>query len=465
MRAAGPIRGVAVVALYVASWTLAPPAGALSIEEAFALAARADPGLRAAREAARARHEGLPLAVSAWLPTVEFNARYTRNRIEYPSAVFSESRNRTTGLVWTQNLYKGGGSSAALRRARAAVAQGHAQVEATEQAVFLRVAVAYLDMLSAGHTVRLRADALAAFDERIRDTAAQFGVGDRTRADVAQAEAEREAALAEAATARAEFDIQRALLESLVGEPPGALEAEGEPPGLPETLEAAREAARRDRPAVRAAAQALRVAEHGVRIVAAEAMPSLDLRGSYNRHDGVIETSVPFPIPAPKADTSLNVVLALPLYRAGATKARLREARRAVEQRRGELAAAERDAAQGAERSWRRLESARRRFAALEASASASRAALSGIRREAEIGERTTREVLDAERALVERQIQALAAKRDAIVEAWELLEAVGALTARRLGIDGLPDLAREARDAISEISEFAPIVPLFDGE
>ena len=81
------MRGIAALAMCVASWGPAPPAGALSIEEALALAARADPGLRAAREAARARHESLPLAVSAWLPTVEFNARYARNRTEYPSAV------------------------------------------------------------------------------------------------------------------------------------------------------------------------------------------------------------------------------------------------------------------------------------------------------------------------------------------------------------------------------------------
>ena len=470
MTTARPNPGVVAIAAFMALWGLAAPAGALSIDEAFDRAARADPGLRAAREAARGRHESLPLALSAWLPTFEFNARYSRGDTRYRAGdgvVVSERQQGTAGLVWTQNLYRGGERSAALRQARAEVAQGHAAVEETEQAVFLRVAVAYLDMLAAGHTVRLRADALAAFDERIRDTTAQFEVGDRTRADVAQAEAEREAALAAAASARAEFDIQRALLASLMGSPPGALEAVGEPAGLPETLEAAREAALRDPPVVRAAAHALRAAEHAARRAAAAALPSIDLQGVYERHIGAIRLdgggalSLPT-LPVPLSDARLDVVLALPLYQAGAAGARLREARRTVERRRSELAAAERDAAQRAERAWRGLESARRRFSALEAAASASGVALAGIRREAEIGERSTREVLDAERALVERNIQALAARRDAIVEAYGLLDAVGALTARRLGVVGLPDLDREASDAIYKA---APVLPLFEGE
>ena len=58
------------------------------------------------------------------------------------------------------------------------------------------------------------------------------------------------------------------------------------------------------------------------------------------------------------------------------------------------------------------------------------------------------REVLDAERILVSYQVRALDAERDAVVEACTLLEVVGALTARALGIEGLADLDREAEEA-----------------
>ena len=449
----GPRRGAGAL-LCVLALSAAAPAGALTLEEALAEAALANPTLRAAREQARAGHEGLAIARSEWLPTIDLNASWFRNRAEFANSFFDSSgERRSAGLTWTQNLYRGGASTAALRLAEANVARGHAQVEDTEQSVFLQVATAYLDVLRAGHTVRLRRESLAAFDERVRDAAAQFRVGDRTQADVSQAEAERDLALAEVAAAEADLDVQRALFRTLVGGPPDGLEAAREPSGLPESLDAAQEAARRDRPAARAAQLAVRSAELAVRSVAAEAGPRVDLRAGYTREKADSAFS-------PTSDANVNLQLAMPLYRAGATGARLREARRTLAQRRDQLAAAENDAAHRAASAWRGLESARERHAALEAAAAASRAALRAIRREAEIGERTTREVLDAERRLVEQRIRVLSARRDAIVEAYRLMEAVGALTARRLGIAGLPDLAREAGEAEWNLY---PSVPLLD--
>ena len=81
------------------------------------------------------------------------------------------------------------------------------------------------------------------------------------------------------------------------------------------------------------------------------------------------------------------------------------------------------------------------------AAVEASEEALDGIRREAELGGRTTREVLDAERQLVLSRIRALSAERDIVINAYRLLSAVGRLTARRLEIGGVPDLVSEATD------------------
>ena len=103
---------------------------------------------------------------------------------------------------------------------------------------------------------------------------------------------------------------------------------------------------------------------------------------------------------------------------------------------------------QRATSAWRNLNAARQRRAALRTAIEAAQVALTGIQREAAIGERTTREVLDAERNLVSYRVRELSAERDAVVEAYALLEATGALTARGLGIADLPDLDREAREA-----------------
>ncbi len=464
------------VAALAASSVVAASARAITIEEALAEAARSNPNVRAARDAARSGHESVPLALSAWLPTIRLNASASGTRlgnttkqtaprfvplpvidaagrpipnrfVPFSAPGFETasdgSDRESMELVYTQNLFNSGRDGAELRRAMESVRQGHASVEDTEQIVLLRAATAYLDVLRAGRTVRLREASLVSFEARSRETRAQFRVGDRTQADVAQADAEREIAAADVASAKADLQVQRALFEALVGMPADDLEAAGEPANLPETLNAALDAARTERPAVRAAVHAERAAAHAVRAAKGGLGPRVDLRASVTRTVG--HGSPGF---LNSTDQSIGVQLSMPLYQSGSGGARLRQARHVLAQRQDQRAAAQREAAQRAASAWRELNAARQRRAALATAVEAARVALAGIRREAAVGERTTREVLDAERSLVLYQVRELTAARDAVVQAYTLLEATGALTARGLGVRDLPDLGREARDA-----------------
>lgn len=419
-------------------------AGALTLEAALAEAARTNPALKASREAARSRHEGVPLALSAWLPTIQAGGSLTRNDRHSRLAADGRQDTRSWDLSYNQNLYSGGADTAALRRAEAEVARSHAGVEDAEQGVFLRVAAAYFDVIRAGRAVVLRETSLDAFQARVGETEAQFRVGDRTRADLAQARAEQEIAVADLAVARADLEIRRRQFEQLVGIAPGELDSAEEPAGLPDTLETARRIAVKDHPSVRMAIRALEAAEHAVSAVSGDLKPSLDLTGriTRRRQDGdgfgglADETR----------DASVMLRATVPLFQAGAGGARLRQAMRIRAQHRNDLVAAQREAAQRATAAWHELHAARERRRALHAAVDASRVALDGIRREAAVGERTTREILDSERALVSRQVEALSAERDVVVRAYTLLSAVGALTVRRLGLEGVPDLEREAR-------------------
>ena len=462
--------------LVFAAVLAAVPARALTIEETLVEAARSNPNVQAARAAARSRHESVPLALSAWFPTIQLTAGASGTRIGTAArqgaptsfgrlpvidttterfipdraALFplpgletgsDGSDRQSLELAYTHNLFRSGRDTAGLRQAEEGVRQSHAVVEDTEQAVLLRAATAYLDVLRAERTVRLREAALSSFQRQARETRAQFRVGDRTRADVAQADAEREIAAADMASAKADLEVQQALFETLVGLPAVGLEPANEPAGLPETLDAALDAARNRHPSVRAAVYAERAAAHAVRAAKGDIGPSVDLRATVARTvghgtDGFLNST----------DQSLGVQLRIPLYQAGSVGTRVRQAGHALAQRRDQRAAAQRDAAQRAASAWHGMLAARQRRAALATAVEAARVALAGIRRETAIGERSTREVLDAERSLVLYQVRALTAERDALVQAYSLLDATGALTPRELGIRDLPDLEREAQ-------------------
>ena len=494
----------------------AGPAPALTIGEAFRETARSNPTLHAAREAARAQHEGVPLALSAWMPTLNASWRQTEthsrqdlrctvndiNFQAFQNCGPSQSRaDRTTlELSLTQNLYRGGQDAARLRQADAEVLRNHASLRDVEQTVFLQVATAYLDLIRAERVVTLRKASLASFEARYRDTKSQYDIGDRTQADLAQSEAEKQIAAADVISAQATLNSLRARFEELVGRAPGAMTTPPEPTGLPPTLEEAQRRAQHELPAVRAARHALTAAGHAEDAASGQLGPTLDLTGSIQQYDSFSQSNtddftIRPQIPSitidtkdlPKPPASRNPVggfdnpdhvhtlpvslpsvtrdigrstdidgntrqvslrLNVPIYLGGRVGAQLRQAQHLEEQTRGRLVAAKRQAIQSATAAWQELHAARYRKQATAAAVDASKVALDGIVREAAIGERTTREVLDAERAYVSRQVQARGAERDVIVQAYTLLRATGRLTAEHLAIGGLPDLEAEAEAA-----------------
>ena len=346
-----------------------PPAGAMTMQEALSAALRTNPSMNAARQAVRTTHEGVPLALSAWLPTVRvgISNEVIRDKTVNGSRR-GDSRQRRLELTYRQNLYRSGHSTATLRQAVQNVHRDHAAIEDEERSLLLRVATTYLDVLHIGRVVRLREASMAAFEERLRESERQFNVGDRTRADLAQAVAEKQNAAADVASAKADLEVQRSRFAMLVGTVPDELEAAGIPDGLPTTLEAARRAAREEHPLVYAAEHAVRAAEHAVRAASAELGPRVDLLGTLSRttfhgtpwYHGTAWTGTPFLLPD-STDLVVELHLTLPLYQAGGAGARLRQAILTRGQRRNEWLAVRRDAEQQVTDAWASLVSDRQR--------------------------------------------------------------------------------------------------------
>jgi outer membrane protein TolC len=81
----------------------------------------------------------------------------------------------------------------------------------------------------------------------------------------------------------------------------------------------------------------------------------------------------------------------------------------------------------------------------------ANEIALEGVRQENAVGARTILDILDAEQELLDSQVGLVGAQRDALVAGFAVLNAIGRLTARDLGLpvdyyDPLDDY-RDVRD------------------
>jgi outer membrane protein TolC len=199
---------------------------------------------------------------------------------------------------------------------------------------------------------------------------------------------------------------------------------------VPKSLEEALKVAERVNPEILAASFTAQAAQENVKVVTGELLPTVQLEAFYRlRHDQspTITTS---------EETGVLGTLSMPLYEAGNIYSQVRQAKQVASQRRIEIIEAGRAVRENVVRAWNNFVAAGETIVSLKAQVAANKLALEGVRQEALVGTRTTLDVLDAERELVNSQISLVTAERDRVVVAYQLVAATGQMTARALGLD-----------------------------
>ncbi len=431
----GLLAGAAALALSSAP----EPARAETIEEALATAYQSNPSLQAERAAVRVQDEGVAQALSGWRPTVTLNGNVGEQVQEVDSKAFGLSTHRSSeptprgaSLTVTQNIYKGGGIAAQTRQSEFLVLVERSRLQLTEQTVLVNAATAYMDVLRDQAVLDLNVNNEQVLARQLEATRDQFQAGTVTRTDVAQSEAALSQAKAGREAAQNQLQISRANYRNVVGELPGALVDPHEPDGLPSSRDDVLSLAQRQNPNVLVADYVERAAQAGVDVAFSGLLPTLQLQGVLSKQTE--QSSV-------ADDTGLGVVRALltvPLYTGGLADSQTRQAKELVGQRRLELEQAQRQAVQDATTAWESLQSARAQLASFQDQVTANNIAFEGVQQEERAGLRTVLDVLNAQQALLQSQVNVVTSHHDAIVAAYQVLNTTGRLTAqdRRLPVE-----------------------------
>lgn len=133
--------------------------------------------------------------------------------------------------------------------------------------------------------------------------------------------------------------------------------------------------------------------------------------------------------------TSVTGNVTIPLYQGGATYSRIRQAKQTNSQNRIQIAETERSVREGAINAYEGLKSARATIQSSEQQVRANEIAFNGVKQEAQVGSRTTLDVLNAEQELLDARVTLVRARRDEKVAAYALLSSVGRLTAQELAL------------------------------
>lgn len=419
---------------------LAAPAHAETLADAIALAYQTNPTLQGQRASQRALDESVVQARTGLRPTVSLSAdaSWADRDVGNSGAGTSTSRSSGAGLSLSQPLYTGGRVSSDISAAQADVMTGREGLRSVEAQVLQAVITAYVDVRRDQERLRISTENVAVLQRQLDEARARFEVGEITRTDVAQAEARLAAARASYASSQAQLAISRASYAAVVGQNPGDLAAEPSLEGLlPTSVDEAFTAAEEGNPQVLAAEYSERASAARLAAARAERRPTVSASGSigYDASNAAF-TGTGGQFENYQQSVGGSVTVRVPIFTGGLINSAVRAAGERNKADQLAIEEARRDALRSVSQAWNSLVGARANLTANEEQVRASRIAFEGVRQEAQVGLRTTLDVLNAEQELRNAELALVNARRDQYVASALLLSAMGKLEARYLTPD-----------------------------
>lgn len=387
-----------------------------------------NPTLNAERAGQRATDELVPRALSGWRPTVSVNASLNHDGLTRGSKSTVEDYGQLA-ITLRQPLFNGFKTVEGTRAAEARVEQGRQNLLQTEQNVLFNVVQAYMNVYAGRQLVELQKQNVAVLQGQLRAANERFNVGEITRTDVAQARASLAQAQANLSNAQGTLagDVARYL--QIVGNEPGKL-SYPKIVRLPKSLQAALAIAGEKNPLILANAFVEVAAQHDVAVARGDLLPSAFLEAQ-----AFVTQNTQNNLPS-REGASISANLSIPLYEAGEVYARIRQAKQIASQRRIQVVEVARQVRQAVAAAWNAYVALGDIIKAAKSQVSAAQLALEGVQQEYQAGTRTTLDVLNAQAAVVAARTALVNAEKNRVIAAYQLLGAIGELTAADLGLN-----------------------------
>jgi outer membrane protein len=440
----------AVLAVLTAGALSASPALAETIESALVKAYQNNPQLNAQRAAVRAVDEGVPQALSGYRPKVAVTSTVGEQYIEavtrtvsgipqpngapaINATTYTGSSSTTTpwsyGATATQNLYNGNQTANRTRAAEGQVSSAREGLRVLEQSVLLTAATSYMDVLRDTAALEVQRSNVRVLQETLKQTNDRFQVGEVTRTDVAQAEAQLAAGQSSMLAAESTLTTSKANYRQVIGVEPVNL-APGSPVDRfsPPTLNGAIERGLVENPNITAAMYGVDVAYLQVKINEGALYPTFNVQAAANQSSYVLNGVTPWAWTA-----SITGTLTVPIYQGGQEYSLIRQSKESLQQQRLNLDLVRTQTRQQVVQAWGQNEAAKAQVKAAQSQVYSSEVALNGVREEARVGQRTTLDVLNAQQALVNARITLVTAQHDRVVASYNVLAASGRLSPQTL--------------------------------
>lgn len=435
MRGVKVFTGAAAAVLLLAGMGQTP-ALADTIEQALVRAYQNNPQLNAQRASVRSTDENVPQALSGYRPRVAVTGsagyQYTDTlstsggtpTVIVRTGIHGANSPRSIGTTVSQTLFNGQQTANRTRAAESQVSGAREALRVLEQTVLLSAATIYMDYLRDSAIVEVQKSNVRVLEQTLKQTKDRFSVGEVTRTDVAQSEAQLAAGKTQLLTAEANLNTTRSNYRRIIGNEPGNL-APGSPVDrfLPGTLPSAVDLGLTQNPNVTAAMFGIDVSYLQVRVNEGALLPTVTLQASVQQsYEQTMTIQRSF-------GASVIGQLSVPVYQGGGEYALIRQSKETLAQQRLNLEQVRDQTRANVVTAWGQLVAGKAQVQSAQSQVSASEIALNGVREEAKAGQRTTLDVLNAQQALVNARVALVTAQHDRVVASYSVLDKVGRLS------------------------------------
>ncbi len=428
-----------VLAVTVAISSMAAGGGVAQAEnllDVYRLALDSDPQVKAAEASWQAVQETRQQSRALFYPKISLDGNATRNRQEvtgsssalFPSDSTFYFTNKSLGLNLNQPLYHHD-YYVQLRQTDARIRQAEAEYHAAQQELLLRVSERYFEVLAETDTLGFAQAEKQAIARQLEQTRQRFDVGLVAITDVHEAQARFDLASSQEIEAQTRLASSREALREITAILPATLSglADTAVPLTspePQNVEAWVDATRNQNFQIIAAQAATEVASHNIEAQRAGHYPTFDavLSHGYGSSGGAFGNRETL-------DSAIGLQLSVPLYSGGAVNSRMREAQHRLTQSKEVLEQQQRTAVRQTRDSYMNVLASISRTSALRQATVSSKSALDATQAGAEVGTRTTVDVLNAQRDVYRAQRDLSRARYDYVLNMVRLKQAAGMLS------------------------------------
>ena len=391
-----------------------------------------NPKLNAERASMRASREEKRESVSEFLPSITISGYISDQDNTKTDGNDSNFEPEEKSMTIEQKIFQGGSGVANFMKKKRGQSLGEFKLKKIEQEILLEAAKVHTNLLLSKKKVNINLMNIDLLERQVETDQNRLEKGEISLTDLAQSESFLAGARAKLISAQNDLVTSKANFEKVIGKKPGEniQEIKKTNLDLPESLAAAYNISNSDNPDLQIALLEYEQAKLDVIIAGSDLSPSATLSYKIAEQDDISSTV------KNRTQQTVTATATWPLFSGGSNIFNLRKTQELRNQKELLLEDSRKKIETDVVNAWSNYQSSKSVLDSIRSQVKAAEIANEGITLEYESGsERTTLEVIQSRTILLNSRISLASSERSFLISQFNLLSAVGRLTAKQLNL------------------------------